>query len=39
LAIAYEQHEVLKNAKSVVIIVCGGIGVDLNRLKQWQEIL
>ena len=39
LTIAYEQHEVLKNAKSVVIIVCGGIGVDLNRLQQWQEIL
>jgi len=39
LAIAYERHEVLKNAKSVVIIVCGGIGVDLHKLQQWQEIL
>ncbi|MBN2891484.1 MAG: pyridoxal-phosphate dependent enzyme [Bacteroidales bacterium] len=33
LAIAYDQHEVLKNAKTIVIIVCGGIGVDLAKLK------
>ncbi len=37
LAVAYEQHEVLKNTRSVIIIVCGGIGVDLDKLKQWQE--
>ncbi len=36
LSVAYEQHEVLKDTKSVVIIVCGGIGVDLDKLKNWQ---
>jgi len=39
LAVAYEQHEVLKNAKTIVVIVCGGIGVDLDKLKKWQELL
>jgi len=37
LAVAYEQHEVLRNTKTVVIIVCGGIGVDLDKLKMWQK--
>ena len=39
LAVVYEQHKVLENAKSVVIIVCGGIGVDINKLKEWRKIL
>lgn len=38
LGIAYERHAFLKTLKSVVIIVCGGIGVDLNTLKQWQGL-
>lgn len=29
LAVAYDKHEVLENTKSVIIIVCGGIGVDI----------
>ena len=39
LSVAYEQPGVLKDLKSVVIIVCGGIGVDLERLEQWRKIL
>ena len=39
LAVVYEQLEVLKEVKSVVIIVCGGIGVDLDKLKKWKELL
>ena len=39
LAVAYEQHEILKDAKNVVVIVCGGIGVDLDKLKMWQKSL
>lgn len=38
LAVAYGRHEILKNMKDVVIIVCGGIGVDLDEIKRWQEI-
>lgn len=38
LAVAYEKHAVLKNARSVVIIVCGGIGADLNKLNEWSRL-
>lgn len=38
LAVAYEAHEVLKNVESVVVIVCGGIGVDMEKLKTWHRM-
>jgi L-serine/L-threonine ammonia-lyase len=38
LTVAYEAHEVLKKAESVVVIVCGGIGADMEKLKRWQSL-
>jgi L-serine/L-threonine ammonia-lyase len=37
LSVAYGAHRVLKEANTVVIIVCGGIGVDLTKLRDWQD--
>jgi L-serine/L-threonine ammonia-lyase len=39
LALAYQQHPALKVAQTVVIVVCGGIGVSLARLRGWQANL
>ena len=38
LAVVYNQHEMLRQAKTVVVIVCGGIGVDLDKLQKWQQL-
>jgi L-serine/L-threonine ammonia-lyase len=35
LAVAYFKQELLKNMKSVVVIVCGGIGVDPGIMQEW----
>ena len=35
LAAAYDRKDALGEADTAVIIVCGGIGVDLSRLTQW----
>ncbi len=37
LSVAYRACNVLEEADTVVIIVCGGIGVDLMRLRAWQD--
>lgn len=39
LAIAYNKNEILKNAKTIVVIVCGGIGVDMHKLEEWKNNL
>jgi L-serine/L-threonine ammonia-lyase len=39
LATVYENHVFLKEMKSVVVIVCGGIGVDMRRLIEWDTML
>jgi L-serine/L-threonine ammonia-lyase len=36
LSVAYNGQPVLKGAETVVVVVCGGIGVDLPRLRKWQ---
>jgi L-serine/L-threonine ammonia-lyase len=36
LAVAYGALPVLENAKTVVIVVCGGNGVDLQKIEEWQ---
>ena len=38
LAVVYNQHEILRQAKTVVVIVCGGIGVDLDKLRKWRQL-
>lgn len=35
LAIAYEQLDILKQFKNIVVIVCGGNGVSLNLINEW----
>ena len=37
LSVVYDNLQVLENAKTVVVIVCGGIGVTLNRMWQWKK--
>jgi L-serine/L-threonine ammonia-lyase len=39
LAVVYEAHEALKNAKSIVVIVCGGIGVDQEKIESWRSLI
>jgi len=39
LAVLYDRSEVLKNAKTVVVIVCGGIVVNLEKLYEWKKLL
>ncbi len=36
LAVVYEQREVLKQFKNVVVILCGGSGVNLALLEKWK---
>ncbi len=38
LVVPYENHKVLKKAKSIVVIVCGGVGIDLEKLNHWLGI-
>jgi len=37
LAVAYENMEILRTFKSPLIVVCGGIGVDLNKIMDWKK--
>ncbi len=37
LALAYSRPASLAGVESVVIIVCGGIGITLNKIQQWRE--
>lgn len=36
LALLYDQHSVLKEFKTIVVIVCGGSGVSLGLLQDWK---
>lgn len=38
LAVTYNHHEILRPAQTVVVIVCGGIGVDLDKLREWRRL-
>lgn len=37
LAVVYEKREVLNQFKNVVVILCGGSGVNLGLLEKWKE--
>jgi L-serine/L-threonine ammonia-lyase len=39
LALAYSRPESLTGTESIVIIVCGGIGITLDKIQQWRESL
>lgn len=37
LSTVYEGRDFLKDKKSIVVIVCGGVGVTLNQLEEWRR--
>lgn len=37
LALVYEQFSILKKFNSIVVIVCGGSGVNLSLLQEWKD--
>ena len=39
LSIVYQRHRILEKARRILIVVCGGIGVDLNLLQTWKQSL
>ena len=39
LSTVYKGCDFLKDKKNIVIIVCGGVGVTLEQLKQWDTQL
>ncbi len=39
LSLIYDNPDVIQLYKSVLIIVCGGIGVDMEKLRQWEKEL
>ncbi len=39
LSLAYNNHPILEEAETVMIVVCGGMGVDLARMRKWQADL
>lgn len=38
LSLIYDQADIIKNARSVVVIVCGGICVTINALAEWERL-
>jgi L-serine/L-threonine ammonia-lyase len=38
LSLIYDRADVIKNARSVVVIVCGGIGVTIDALAEWERL-
>ncbi len=39
LSIAYQRHRILEKANQIVIIVCGGIGINLEIMQTWRSSL
>ena len=39
LSVAYQRHTVLEQANRIVIIVCGGIGINLEIMQGWRSSL
>lgn len=39
LSVVYDSSELIKPSESIIIIVCGGIGVSLDKLIQWEHEL
>lgn len=37
LAVVYEKRKIIQQFKNIVIIICGGSGVDLNLLNEWRK--
>jgi L-serine/L-threonine ammonia-lyase len=37
LSVVYEKAEVIRTAHSVLVIVCGGIGVSIEKLLKWKK--
>jgi len=39
LSVVYDNASVIHNAKTILVIVCGGIGVNITKIAQWQGML
>jgi L-serine/L-threonine ammonia-lyase len=39
LSVVYQQHPLFEKAERVVVIVCGGIGVDMDTMQRWRSNL
>ncbi|MGI9537235.1 MAG: pyridoxal-phosphate dependent enzyme [Desulfocapsaceae bacterium] len=39
LAPVYGQHQFLNDKKTILLVVCGGVGVSFEQLQQWQQDL
>ncbi len=37
LSVVYNQPEIIKSARTILVIVCGGIGATLSKLDQWKK--
>ncbi len=37
LSVVYQNADIVKAARSILIVVCGGIGVSIERLLDWQK--
>ena len=39
LATVYEQIDLLKRRRAVLVVVCGGVGVTLEQLETWRDTM
>jgi len=37
LSLIYDNSSVIESANSIVVIVCGGIGISIDKLTQWEQ--
>ncbi len=37
LSIVFSNHQIIADAKNILIVVCGGVGVSLNQLNIWKN--
>ena len=37
LSIVYQNHDSISSAKNVLVIVCGGIGANLQKMNEWKQ--
>jgi L-serine/L-threonine ammonia-lyase len=37
LSVIYDNSPVIESANSIVVIVCGGIGISIDKLTQWEQ--
>lgn len=38
LSVVYRHHPLLEYAERIVVVVCGGIGIDMETMQQWRSL-